>query len=344
MTEKARLTIAIPTYNRPAHISRTVEALLPQLSAHCELLIFDNCSKEPVEEILRPQLLHHVNAAYVSVRRNVENVGCVANIMKAMEAPSTEWVWVFGDDDTIEDDAVRRLLSRIEIADAEVSAIHLVSVFSPVEDLRGDTFTLTLSEYLKRPSALVEMSFLGQFVLRRSALHGAIKYGYHFAYSCFPHVAVLAMSLDAGRLILMAPDRLHDLPARESTRSDHYRSLPIILGTPTLAELPLGPSRAAFLEQVRRYQVRAVHSLLFDCLIRMGDPALRAEAVLLYRLCVARLGAVGVAPRDRLLLAAGSLLQRSPVLAYHLARTIRRSMRDEFDEHVFMRPVHTGLL
>jgi glycosyltransferase involved in cell wall biosynthesis len=340
----ATLTITIPTYNRAVHVVGTVKTLLPQLNEKCQLLVLDNCSEEPVASALSSLLAGHPNAAHVQVQRNKENVGCVANIMKAIETPSTEWVWTFGDDDAIEPDAVSRLLTFIAECEAEVAAIHLVSVFSPPGDLLEHVRTISFEEYLHRPCALVEMSFLGQFVLRRSALRNAIKYGYHFAYSCFPHVAVIAMALEEGRRIKMVPANLHDLPPRNAGRSDHYRSLPLILGTPTLAELPLGASRAPFLQQLRRYQVRAVHSLLFDCLIRMGRPELRAEAVLLFEQSFARLEAVGLRPRDRLLLTVGSLLQRSPTAAYHLARTIRRWMRDDVNENVFMRPIHAGLL
>ena len=344
MAERPALTISIPTYNRPEHIRRSVEVLLPQLDRRCELLILDNCSLVPVADILRSLLDGHPNAERVTIHRNVENVGCVANIMKGMEMPRASWVWTFGDDDHIEPDAVERLLARIYDAPTGVVAIHLVSVFSPEGDLTVPAHTMSLERYLQRPSGLVEMSFLGQFVLQRDALAGALKYGYHFAYSCFPHVAVLAMALDGDGCILMAPDRLHDLPSRESGRTDHYRSLPLVLGTPTLAELPLGRARGAFLAQLKSYSVRALHSVLFDCMIRMGRPELRAEARLVYRQCVARLDALGVSPRDRALLAVGAILQKSPTAAHQIARTLRARLRKDGDEERFMRPIHAGLL
>jgi GT2 family glycosyltransferase len=47
-TTSARLTIAIPTWNRHERLREVAASLIPQLSLDCCLLIVDNASDEPV--------------------------------------------------------------------------------------------------------------------------------------------------------------------------------------------------------------------------------------------------------------------------------------------------------
>src|SRR5207302_549928 len=104
--------IAIPTYNRNRFLVETVQRLLPQLSAACRLLIIDNCSDEPAAEALRPVIGAETDAP-VRIVRNGVNVGAIANIMRCFELCETEWMWLLGDDDRPEPDAVSTILAHI---------------------------------------------------------------------------------------------------------------------------------------------------------------------------------------------------------------------------------------
>jgi hypothetical protein len=106
------LTIAIPTFDRPAALRRTLSALRPQLTDAVHLLVLDNCSPTPVVEAQAEVLAGLSPGGYTVVRHPI-NIGGDANAMRCFElaAARAEWVWVLGDDDLPTPDAVRTLLA-----------------------------------------------------------------------------------------------------------------------------------------------------------------------------------------------------------------------------------------
>ena len=50
-----KLTVAIPTYNRPKQLGHTLSVVLPQVLVHddVQLLILDNCSPVPAIDVLQ---------------------------------------------------------------------------------------------------------------------------------------------------------------------------------------------------------------------------------------------------------------------------------------------------
>src|SRR5438128_1987694 len=91
------LGIVIPTYNRNSILYESVRAIIPQLSEECTLVVIDNDSPvDPSDEIKK---LHQLNPkASIKVMRNLYNIGAPANVIRAMEVCSADWVWVLGDD------------------------------------------------------------------------------------------------------------------------------------------------------------------------------------------------------------------------------------------------------
>ncbi|RZK28376.1 MAG: glycosyltransferase family 2 protein, partial [Hymenobacter sp.] len=103
------LTIAIPTYNRNERLARSLEILVPQLSAGVKLVIIDNCSSVPIKDTVEPYLLSNVK-----VVRNTYNIGMAANILRCFENCDTEWLWVLGDDDPPHKNAVEIIIQEIK--------------------------------------------------------------------------------------------------------------------------------------------------------------------------------------------------------------------------------------
>lgn len=85
------LTIAVPTFNRPGPLVRTVAALLPQMDDGVRLLVLDNCSPVPAAEVLAP-LLANWPRARVEVRRHPVNIGGNANVVRCFELCDTDWL------------------------------------------------------------------------------------------------------------------------------------------------------------------------------------------------------------------------------------------------------------
>ena len=106
--KKSKLTIAIPTYNRPQQIVSQVHALIPQLNDEVELVVIDNHSDHPVES-----LLSDIDKAKITIVRNKYNIGADANIAKCFLLCDTEWLWVLSDDDLLSDTSVKVVFSTI---------------------------------------------------------------------------------------------------------------------------------------------------------------------------------------------------------------------------------------
>ena len=105
---KTLLTIAIPTYDRPDEIVRQVRLLLPQLTKEVKLVVRDNASPIPVEELFEDS-----EKSKFEIIRNKVNLGGDANIARCHECCGTTWLWTLGDDDFIKTDAVATVLRLI---------------------------------------------------------------------------------------------------------------------------------------------------------------------------------------------------------------------------------------
>ena len=90
-----RLTICIPTYNRPEFLSQCLESLKAQTYGEFAVVILDNASTVDYSGVLRvhkdPRLVY---------RRHPVSVGAVGSIALALrEHGDTEFLMVFHDDD-----------------------------------------------------------------------------------------------------------------------------------------------------------------------------------------------------------------------------------------------------
>jgi len=111
------LTISVPTYNRAELLDRQLTWLASEIIGHeddCEIIVSDNCSTDKTQAILarwRSALAPKVSFTYHS---NEENIGEMANIVSCLRKASGKFVWSLGDDDMVQNGAVRYLLSKIK--------------------------------------------------------------------------------------------------------------------------------------------------------------------------------------------------------------------------------------
>lgn len=108
------LTIAIPTFNRSGFLSRLLGAIEPQLkifASQVEILICDNFSQDDTQEVVRAFEANGLPMTYV---RHSENLGMDRNILECFKRASTEYVWIFGDDDVLLEGALATLIPFLE--------------------------------------------------------------------------------------------------------------------------------------------------------------------------------------------------------------------------------------
>lgn len=230
-SQMPQLTIAIPTFDRNEMLERSVQALLPQLVAQVRLVIRDNASPVPVAGSLAALIAGHEG---VEVVRNFSNIGGNANYLRCLETCETEWLWVLGDDDAPDADAVARILSDIDHADA---SLLCVNYRCELYDRRAALELQGADEFLARMDSLSNVLFLSASIVRASALRKHLRLAYAYAYCNMPHVIALLHALgDHGRVRLSMD---HIASWGESDAPKAWSVVNAALAFPTLLDLPL---------------------------------------------------------------------------------------------------------
>jgi len=120
MTPEAKtpiVSVCVPTYNRAALLSQSLQALLSQITPAMretvEVVILDNASPDQTPAVAAQAQADfpHVTLRYV---RRPENIGCDANFCDAPRQARGTFVYLLSDDDVLLPGGVARLLGLIE--------------------------------------------------------------------------------------------------------------------------------------------------------------------------------------------------------------------------------------
>ena len=117
MKEQKKLTIAIPTYNRWPYLQDLLGLLFLQCEkspSGCddiEILIIDNSSSDNSQGL--PEYIDknsHLESLSIRYLRNECNIGADENFLKCIQEAKGEFVWLVGDDELLEEEAVTTIL------------------------------------------------------------------------------------------------------------------------------------------------------------------------------------------------------------------------------------------
>ena len=108
---RVKLTIGIPTFNRPLPLKNTIDKLLEEFTSHeemFEILVCDNGDNR-----LDFKTLDHPNH---QIRHlvNEENLGLSGNIERLILNARGEYIWLLSDDDIVMKDSLVNLLNQIK--------------------------------------------------------------------------------------------------------------------------------------------------------------------------------------------------------------------------------------
>ena len=182
------LSICIPTYNRADLLDLCLATVLPQVAEHSErveVVIRDNASPDHTAEVID----RYEKDYSLSRHRNVVNLGGLVNVLDIVfKQASGEYIWLIGDDDTLNHGAVAhllRFLDELEEPLPDVVGINVAylpeSERPPLKDGRGgitaesdhlmrqqgnDERLATLDDLFEAPSA--DFTAMYGFLLRRS--------------------------------------------------------------------------------------------------------------------------------------------------------------------------------
>jgi abequosyltransferase len=110
------LTIAIPTYNRAAILDEQLGWLANAIAGYeseCEILVSDNASNDNTQAVIKKW---QENLAIVNFRvnQNITNIGVMKNIAYCLKNATSKYVWVIGDDDTIQTNTLGYVIHNLK--------------------------------------------------------------------------------------------------------------------------------------------------------------------------------------------------------------------------------------
>lgn len=270
------LTVAIPTYNRPAELARTLAALVPQLTASHRLLVLDNCSPVPAGGVVAEQV--GGTPAGVTVVRHPANIGGNANILRCFEACETEWVWVLGDDDAVRPDALAVIAAAVG---RWPDALYL-GFSSNLGAVAGEVAGRGAAELVERAPTLPNLNFLSSGVYRVGRMKGHLDAAYQAIGAWSPHLGLLLSALgDDGRFAL-CPQRVvdHVMPAEAAER---WPMVPFLYRFGLLLDVPtLSPAARRALARRIEGMVKSHEYMTLNLLLRAARPGQAGDAAFLY--------------------------------------------------------------
>lgn len=125
LSSSMRLSIIIPTRNRPKLLRRLLSSLRPQIGDGVEIVIYDDASYTPVDDALGDVL----EDAPVQVVRGEERVGAAKGRNHAAEASSGEWLSFLDDDCWCGEDYVATLVSQLSPTSSPSYLLHPVRTY-----------------------------------------------------------------------------------------------------------------------------------------------------------------------------------------------------------------------
>ena len=108
MTINNLLTISIPVFNDHDLLIDQLNRLKNQLQKGVIVNVFDNGSIPSIESVIEEKINDYKD--WVTIYVNKINIGGDANILKCFSQCETKWLWVLSINDSIENDAISKIL------------------------------------------------------------------------------------------------------------------------------------------------------------------------------------------------------------------------------------------
>jgi len=230
--EKLILTIAIPTYNRTDDLLRTVDALIPQLNEYSTLIIIDNHSDVLIETLISDKYSGTNNN--IKVIRNITNIGGAANTLRCFEYCQTPYIWILGDDDVPQVNAVSTILDFIN----NYPDVLFFNFSSDLHQRNQTYLTSGLSDFVNNFDNYSNLLFISNNIYKHSSVINNIRYAYHYTYSAAAQVAILIQSLQREDAQVCFPNK--EIVTRGIAEKGNHWSIVIqSLGFNILVELPI---------------------------------------------------------------------------------------------------------
>ena len=187
-----KLSIVIPTYNRNEVLLKVVRRITEQTNKNFELIIIDNNSPENPKKELEGMLLK--SKILYKFLRNKSNIGGDANIIKAFEVASGDWLWILGDDDLPYKESVDIIYSNIED-----KKDYLFINFLSQNEIRKQSFSsIGIEDFIKRLDYMGGLNFNSTGLWNLKYATPMIGFAYRYSYSMSTTFSILLNGLNSS--------------------------------------------------------------------------------------------------------------------------------------------------
>lgn len=199
---KNKLSITIITYNRANLLNETLKEVLNSPFGSCDITILNNASTDNTIEICSNYIENYPNLSIVT---NIFNIGGDANILRAFEYASKEYLWILADDDKYNfsycEDVINHLL------EGNIDLIH-VGAHTDTEWKYGGRLSTT-KELVKEGYTFFRFSsFLPCNIFKISTIKPYIIDGYKNINNLYPHMPYLLSYYLLNKKIYIAKNRI----------------------------------------------------------------------------------------------------------------------------------------
>ena len=122
----ARVTVALPTYNRADYLREAIDSVLTQTMPDFTLVISDNASTDDTS-----QVVESYDDPRIVYRRQPVNRGWIANFNAALEGATTDYAIFLSDDDVMRPGLLARAVAELDDR-ADVGIFH--SAFDIIDE------------------------------------------------------------------------------------------------------------------------------------------------------------------------------------------------------------------
>lgn len=118
-TDDPLVSVVLPTYNRPEYVERAIASVVAQTYDRIELVVVDDCSDHPIEEVVDHDSLDRLER--YEFERHDENRGGSAARNTGIRAARGDYLALLDDDDRWRPEKIARQVERIRNSEAEAA-------------------------------------------------------------------------------------------------------------------------------------------------------------------------------------------------------------------------------
>ena len=234
---KEQLTIIIPTYNRCDSLKETLNDLCLKNIDQVKIIVLDNNSTDNTESLVRECKAKY---EFIDYKKNKVNIGLNANLLRTIEICETEWLWMLGDDDKINDDCLSKI--ELKIRGQIDSVLINFSNISFVER-NSDLLSSGLDEFLCIMDSFPNLLFISTNIMNAKILKKNISLGYQYSYSMIPYfIMLLDILKNSESKVHFSKQSIVEF--RRPEKNEKWSFINLWMGLPTLIEAIPGLSKS----------------------------------------------------------------------------------------------------